>query len=353
MKVLVLAADKGGCGFYRCLEPARVVKDLGFNVEVSYGLDVEAEQDRITKMVTVDEIHTDADLIIVQRPLSNSLTSMLRQAKRQGIATIVELDDDFDTTHTRNRAHKGMFGYEHSGVKWIHEACSIADHVTVSTPALEKYAPHGRVSVLRNCVPESYLDVNTARDLPSTPVIGWTGTVQTHPTDLQVTKGSVAEVLSKNNLPFAVVGDGDSVQKNLKLSSSTPFSFTGWVDREEYLPKIPNTMDIGIVPLEMSNFNDAKSAIKGLEMASVGVPFVASPTREYLRLEAYGVGKTAKSPGDWRRHLQRWIDRPSNMEQDIVNYRDIIGSTATYELHASDWATVWEQTVAYRKSHNA
>lgn len=352
MKVLALAADKGGSAFYRMEEPARVAKALGVDIRVTTDISVSAEQDTSTQLTKVLEIQEDIDLLIVQRPLDNSLTSLIRQAKRQGIATIVELDDDFSTVHSMNVASSNMYDITHSGADWVTKAALEADHLSVSTPALLKYAPHKRATILRNNVPESIFDLEKVARGDTRLSLGWTGSVSTHPVDLQQTKGSIAEILGNSSLQFNVIGDGENVRRNLRLPKDYPLSASGWVDRKDYFLYLATFIDIGIVPLELSKFNQAKSALKGLEMAALGVPFVASPTSEYLRLEAYGVGKTAKSPGDWKRHLNRWIDNTSSLERDAVSYRDRIKESFTYEANASQWLEAWEQAIDYRKKHN-
>jgi glycosyltransferase involved in cell wall biosynthesis len=111
-------------------------------------------------------------------------------------------------------------------------------------------------------------------------------------------------------------------------------------------------LDIGIVPLEISPFNQAKSALKGLEYAALGIPFIASPTREYERLELYGVGKTAKTPAEWRKHLQRMIDRTSETERIANENRAKIREEHTYRVNAPQWIEAWEKAIAYRKTHH-
>lgn len=350
MKVLGLAADSGGCGFYRMRAPAEEVSKLGVDITVADGFDARALQ-YPTGEVVVEEIYTDADLIIFQRPLDNSMTSAIKQAKRQGIATIVELDDDFSSVSNHNIAYSAMYG-EWSGAHWVEEAASLADHVTVSTPQLSKYAPHGRSSVLRNCVPSSIFDT-VGFDIPTSDGtrIGWSGSVQTHPWDLQETKGGVAKVLLDNDLKFHVVGDGSKVATNLGLPQGSQVYQTGWVSVEDYYTYLASFLDIGIVPLEISAFNQAKSALKGLEYAALGIPFVATPTREYERLEAYGVGKLARTPSEWRKQLQRMIDRTSETERLSVEYRGRIEAEHTYAVHAPKWVEAWEKAIAYRKTH--
>lgn len=350
MKVLALSADQGGCHFYRIGEPSRVATALGVEVMNATEVYVDAVFDQKTKMTTVEEIKTDADLIIIQRPMDNAFTSLIEQAKRQGIATIVELDDDFDSIHRKNVAYDLINGKKEMGPQWVAAAARAADHVTVSTTALAKYAPHGRYTVLRNCVPKSIFDIKISGPLRDKPTIGWTGTVQTHPVDLLAAKGVVGQVVETNGLPVGIVGDGGSVREHLGLHSDTPMTVTGWVDIENYYVTMAATMDIGIVPLEMSPFNQAKSAIKGLEMAALGIPFVATPTREYELLEINGVGKTAKTPGEWRKHLQRWIDRPPEMQKNIEHYQSVIKSEMTYESRGEDWVDAWQRAIDYRKS---
>lgn len=351
MKVLGLAADSGGCGFYRMRAPAEELRLLGVDVEISEGVDATAFK-YPDGMVQVKEVKTDADLIIVQRPLDNSMTAIIEQAKKQGIATIVEIDDDFSSVHTKNIAHSSMLDQPHMGNHWVEKACAAADHVTISTPALAKYARHGRYSVLRNNVPVSIFDISMPKSNQEWPRIGWTGSVQTHPDDLQVTKGAVGEILKSNGLPFNVIGDGSQVATNLNLDDSTKLFATGWVQIDMYYQYLYSFLDIGIVPLELSAFNQAKSALKGLEYAALGIPFVASPTYEYERLELYGVGKTAKSAGDWRKHLQRMIDRPAETERIAKENRDRIEAEHTYRVNAPQWIEAWEKAIDYRKKHN-
>jgi glycosyltransferase involved in cell wall biosynthesis len=352
MKVLALAADSGGCGFYRVRAPSEEIRKLGVDVTVETDIQVSAAR-HPDGMVEVHEVQTDADLLIIQRPLDNAMTSVIKQAKKQGIATIVELDDDMGNIHKDNAAYDKVYGYKWSGDQWIQAAVAEADLMTVSTPALERYATHGRSAVLRNCVPDSIFDVKVE---PSAewPRVGWSGSVQTHPTDLQETRGAIGEVLKSNELSFSVIGDGEKVARYLKLDGKVSKLWaTGWVPIDMYYEAVNQFIDIGIVPLEISPFNQAKSALKGLEFAALGIPFIASPTREYERMEAYGIGKIAKTPGDWRRHLQRMIDRPEETKRIGLEYRDKIKAEHTYSVNAPKWLEAWERAINYRKTHNA
>lgn len=348
MKVLALSTDDGGCAHYRIYEPVRAARLLGADVTTDTGVDVVAETNTKTGLTVVNEIQTDADVIVIQRPMDNAFTSMIRQAKRQGIATIVELDDDFESVHPNNVAADYLHSFKGHGPEWVRTAAEAADHVIVSTTALTKYAPHGRVSVLRNCVPESIFDVKPAYERGHEGVrVGWTGTIQTHPTDLQQTKGGLRDVVKDG---IYVVGDGRQVLTALRLPETSPFDATGWVDGMDAYYEAITGMDVGMVPLDLIPFNQAKSALKGLEMAALGVPFVASPTREYERLAAYGVGAVAKGPSDWARKLNRLTQREAERVKIAKQYQEIIYNEMTYEKNAEGWVSAWETALRHRRS---
>lgn len=74
-------------------------------------------------------------------------------------------------------------------------------------------------------------------------------------------------------------------------------------------PQLVRHIDVGVVPLNLIPFNRAKSAIKGMEYAASGVPFVASPSDEYRWLrEEYGIGRLALNADIWRAELSTLIE---------------------------------------------
>lgn len=346
MKILALRADSGGCAKYRIIEPARVVKEqFGVDIRIESGADVDASKDTRTKMVKVHEIREDVDLIIIQRPVDNAMLSLIQQAKRQGIATVVELDDDLANVHPQNLSYRYLSPRHspHSNYEWAQRAALEADLVTVSSLKLSRYAPHQRYEVIRNCVPESIFDIDPPRI--DRPVIGWTGTVQTHPSDLFVVNGGVHAAMVNTDAAFHVVGDGEGVQSSLQIPTTADFTKSGWVPLEDYYREIAQNINIGIVPLELSTFNTSKSYLKGLEFAALGIPFVASPTYEYKLLSVSGIGEIAKSSGDWSRHLSRWIKYPDTRNRVAEKFREHVRASHTYEANAHRWMNAWERAV--------
>lgn len=354
LKILALRADQGGCAFYRIQEPVRVVTEQfsGVEIEVSGHLPVEAYVDRKGNF-HIEKLDTDADVIIFQRPLLSTFQHVIQHAQRKGIACVVELDDDFSSVHPDNIAWHALQPSNNpvSNYKHVATAAMMADHVTVSTPALaRRYGTHGRVSVLRNYIPAHVLDMD--KKIPDDPRVGWTGTVQTHPHDLDVTGPHVGAALARWGTEFSVVGDGEDVQKKLNIPERIKFNATGWVPRDEYFDALAENIDIGIVPLELSPFNQAKSWLKGLEMAALGIPFIASPTDEYLLLAQQGAGTLASKTSEWQKHLKRLLtDRDYLLEASAETKQAI--STFTYEQHAEEWVKAWVTAYAHRRRNPA
>lgn len=352
MKVLALRADNGGCAKYRIEEPIKAIqKKYDWDIRIDHDVNIDGTKIVDTGEYIIDEVKEDVDLIVVQRPLNRSFNAVIQQAQKQGIAVVVELDDDFQEVHPKNAAWKSVhpsFSPE-ANYEWLTKTASLADWVTVSTPSLTKYAPHGRYSILRNCVSEDAFDLKASPH--SQRGVGWSGTIQTHPGDLETTKGGISKALSKHSEDFHVVGDRTNVIGALGLTRGTLVHATGWMPISEYYKALIDNISIGVVPLEASAFNEAKSFLKGLEMAALGIPFIASPTSEYKLLsEKYGIGIIASTPEEWTKHLSTLLTNPKKAYMLGNKYRKLVKNTFTYDTYADDWAAAWQQAVAYRKS---
>ena len=358
LKVLCLRADYGGCSKYRLVEPIEEIIRQGFDVDVRIDEDLSVDAEKTihgrTHEYEVFEIQEDIDLLVLQRPLNNSMYAVALQAKKQGIALVVELDDDLDTVHPDNGAYRGVHPKysPNSNYEWVWKICALADLVTVSTPRLTRWGSEVGVEavVLRNCIPDHIFDTPPDANFATSAGLGWSGTVSTHPTDLTQPGDAIARVLRKTGKDFHVVGDGNGVWYQLGLHQDTNVHPSGWVDLDLYMDALKKNLRVGIVPLEMSYFNEAKSNLKGLEMASLGIPFIASPTSEYKFLADLGVGQLASTPDEWYKMLNRLLTDDRKAYMLGQRYRKIVGENFRYSQHAHKWFTAWEKAVQNSKS---
>ena len=348
MKVLVVRADAGGSGFYRVNEPVRAVQELGLgNLEVEVTGEVEAMAGQNPDgSVEVARIMTDADVIVLQRPLRQQIHEVAKAAKRQEIALVVELDDDFETVSRHNAAwrHVNPRTSPLHNVDWLRKTLSLADAITVSTGPLMKYADltAGKLGyVVRNRMPERVLDAVAALPQPEHRLLGWTGTVFTHPFDLQQIQRATRALVPEVSPRLVVVGQEEGVAATAGVRPEE-VEATDWVPTVEgYLETVRTHIGVGVVPLEPGPFNEGKSFLKGLEYAVCGIPFVASNTAEYRLLEVCGAGRIARRPNEWTKLLRGLLtdeDRYGRMAEDglLAVRKDWI-----LEDHAHEWVDAW------------
>lgn len=346
MRVLIFAADSSRVG-HRLIWPARVLAAEGCEVEVRYpGSD--------TAGPPAWERWDRVDVVVIQRPMPRRLLQAIDGFRADGVAVVVELDDDITSLSRRHVLWPSIQPSVSPESNWQiqAEACRRADLITVSTPALaQRLAGHGRVVVVPNHVPASYLAVER---LDHDGVwVGWTGAVATHPDDLPVTVGSgrgVWRAVESTGAEFVVVGSRDGrpavpgvlprlpgVREQMRLTVE-PWE-VGFVPLPWY-PVAMAQLDVGIVPLEPSTFNEAKSYLKGLEFAALGVPFVASPTGPYRELARHA-GVLAGKPREWEREVRRLIESPG-LRAELAGRGRGWAATQTIEGNAHRWWEAWE-----------
>jgi len=349
VKVYVFPADEAGCGHYRLIWPAEQLQRMGHSIEIvatrerNRALQAKMSGDR---MVSVN-VPRDADVIVFQRVTHKYLVQAFALLRQNGIAVVVDMDDDLTCIHPANPAfhmlHPSSPYADHSWQNTL-LACETATLVTVSTPALlQRYAKHGRGRVLYNAVPKMMLDVPHI----DSNVVGWAGSVHSHPTDLQVMGPTPAQLLQLG-AKFKIVGPLDGIHKAFGVPLSVEIEFTGPVDIEAW-PLAVNSLGIGVAPLADSKFNAAKSWLKLLEYGALGIPAIASPRAEYSRLHKLGVGWLASKPSEWKTKLRTLIDSEQARLELGAKSREAV-SKQTIEENAWRWWESWADALAIQRS---
>lgn len=335
MKVLVYPADDYGCGHHRLIWPSEVLRAQGVDVAVVRSGDrrVEMAFDE-NEVLQWMKIPDGVDVVVFQRLTDRRLVQAVSYLRRQGVAVVIDVDDDLSAIHPRhpafhelnpNRAEHEMLvavkaGYVKSKdqrdfmldrlkSKYKHSwrnlelACRDATLVTVSTEGLlRRYATHGRGYVFHNYVPEHYLAVKHV----DSDVVGWPAALISHPNDAEVVGNAIARIVGEG-AHFTAVGNTLGMGDAFGL----PHDPLGREVNLDEWPRALTELGIGIAPLADTQFNSCKSWLKPLEMSAVGVPWVASPRVEYRRLHALGVGLLVDKPKLWHRTLRRLLDTPA------------------------------------------
>lgn len=347
MRVQVHPCDNGACGWHRLRWPAEVLAAEGHDVQVTNELN--AYHDTVTGRMLTPVV--DADVVVLQRPLVQAVVEAIPRLQSQGVAVVVEVDDDFHALPKGHGARRGT-SVENDPTynrMWLRKACERADLVTVTTPALaERYGAHGRVAVLPNLVPASYLSVPTHAPRVEAPTVGWTGSVVTHVGDLDVMGGVLPGVLAETGARFVSWGVGLTEQALGVKGRVRP-----WADLRGAYPRQVADLDVGLVPLADNAFNAAKSWLKGMEYAALGVPFIASPRAEYRALwQVLPDPVLADPPETWRSCMRLLLTKPE-VRSEIAGLNREAMTSHTYENHADRWADAWRHAADNRTREKA
>lgn len=353
VKIYVFPADQTGCGFYRLIWPSEALARQGHDVVVVHPRQrdqlLQARLDASERVVSV-RLPQDADVVVFQRVTHKYLVQSIPLIRNEGIAVVIDMDDDLTCIHPANPAFHMLHPTNprnalHSWQNTL-TACDNATMVTVSTPALAKrYGARTPAHVLYNAVPERYLKIeHTDSD-----VAGWAGSVHSHPTDLQTMGSAIAQLLQRGHR-FKIVGPLQGVHKALGVGDKIEIEATDVVKDIRAWPLAVNTLGIGVAPLTESKFNMSKSWLKPLEYAAVGVPCVVSPLPEYSRLARQGVGVVAKRPDQWRRHLLALIDDPL-LRSELSERGRLAASKHTIESNAWRWLEAWSSALDLERTN--
>lgn len=201
-----------------------------------------------------------------------------------------------------------------SGVDLYRDCMLACDRGIASTAALAaamRAAGLADVAVVENALDtESLAAAEAARAHPRPAAlvrIGYGSGTKTHNADFAVATPALLEVLrSRPEAHLRIVGE-------LEL----PPAFAEFGLRIERLPPLPFAIyleklaecAISLAPLEPTLFNDAKSNIKFLEAAILGLPSICSPRETFTAVVRDGEnGMLADGDEAWRRALLKLID---------------------------------------------
>ena len=331
MKILMLSGDLsrkhnwGGISHIRLFLPAKYLVEQGHDVIITPRFKVAEDDGRIAGW-TQDGIHDDVDVIIFKAGMDERHPDLIEAARSAGQIVLMDVDDWYFGLDPRNMAFEGTHPKLNKKQNRAHFARSLnaADGLLISTPYLaermDRY--NDNIFVCRNVVDwQRYTPVDLNGDLR----IGWVGSTGWRSGDLEQVRGVLGPFCERNNVRFAQVGVALGQTPAYKYAGVKPEFYDGYFAVPiSQLPQALHQFNLGIVPLNDIPFNQAKSCLKGMEYASAGLPFIATPTGEYQWFhEEYGAGRLAKSPRDWRKWFKHYRD-PEARKEDGARNREAI-----------------------------
>lgn len=277
-RILFWSGDTtSACTFYRCAEPARVLKRLGH----------ETRCDRRVGLATA----AMSDVVVIQRPTESTTThlieKMLTLPESARPRIVVELDDDLFAIPEHNPAHEMMNDQaRRERLAW---AIAHTDRVTVTNAHLAGqvmgWTNPDTVRVVPNYVPERFV-VDQVPELGplAVPVITWAGS-DTHRRDFDEVAVPLRKLLrERSGFRVRIVGAPYAVRLETAMSAQERkfqrVAQVPWIEGvDRYIPTLAG--HIGLAPLADDLFNRSKSDLRLKELAARGMAVVASEAGPY------------------------------------------------------------------------
>jgi hypothetical protein len=298
---------------YRQALPARALAAGGHQCFLGSAI-VTAPTGEVFAALPGNTVARDIDILVVQPGVGTEWAGVIDGARHAGQKVVVDIDDWLWDLQASNPA-SGADGWS-EWLAGLRVALCASDVVTVSTPFLAErigvWPGNHETVVLPNAI-----DLDRwggPEDVTDGPVVGYVGSLSGHAEDLGVLRGWLGPFVERHDLRVIHVGAHPTHPVFAELTGVDPARVAvrdgrAWAEFAASAPMAG--MDIGLVPLEARDYNRAKSALKGMEYAACGVPFVASPSPDYIRFECgvlAGSSLEAQTPAEWEAALEPLLD---------------------------------------------
>lgn len=263
---------------YRCFNLAEVARQAGYRASVLSA-----------SSVTADHLHS-FDIVSWLRPLANAhLFRLIDKAQARGILCVADLDDlivNPDLADQSPAVINQFVNASHLRRRFSKHAAAVKcfDAITVSTSALAEQVsqlyPGKPIATVRNGLSDYWMQhVQTVSShYPGLQIASYLPGTRSHDEDLR----SIAAALSRwltgcRQRRLSIVGKL-ALDDTLRLSQQV--AKEPWVDYYS-LPSVISSCNCSLAPLSNTIFNQAKSHIKFIEAAAMGVPCVATPIQDF------------------------------------------------------------------------
>lgn len=356
LKFRVFPCDLEGVGCYRIIYPYGLIDRLTTH-DVTIGSDGQLVQENGRILLSIPEAvlggehgaaaeeFLDADIYVIQRPLEKIYAPLVAWLKQHGKGVVVDLDDYVHGVSSKHKTARDIARSDRHSFEVPSRCFPYTDLLTVSTSELADL--YGdlvpRCLVLPNRLLRADWDqIEPAFSLERGKIrVGWQGWLAYRGDDLRVLKRMMRKWLRKHpDVVFVNVGKPDAltymdIPRDQRLHVQGA-KFPG------HAPLVAE-IDIGLVPLALTTFNDAKSALKGMEYGACGIPVIASPAREYRTWVDEGVnGYLAREPAEWMDALDAMLEDGRWRRMGKANLAKARANWV--EDHWADWLRPYAKT---------
>lgn len=361
MKV-IFAVTNTGCAYWRAKQPCNMIKKQGL-------ADVRIFNDPIADEKQ-DELLRWSDVIVMQSPMGIPSVAAVAKLRKLGKAVVGDYDDLSFSISPFNPAYKTLgldeVVVEHEGKKqyiWkdnrdgfsikanyfrYKSLQSLLENFNMVTTtgkyirnAYSKFS--NNIAILPNSI-----DFNLFQPFPKEDTgqirIGWTPS-DSHYVEIWMVKRIMRKIFNKykNKVRLVVLGNLTELQVEFTPREIERHDFIGL---DTYPLKLASlNLDIGLCPLDKTEFNRAKSQLKWSEYASMKVPSVVSKLESYACVEDGETGMVADTEEEFYDKLCELIDSAELRKKITKKAYDKNYEDYNLEKNAMLWVDAYEQAL--------
>lgn len=322
---------------YRCFNVAEIAVNRGHTAQV-----IEVDKLELSQLPAID-------LISWLRPLPDAKAlAVIKRVAELKIPCIADLDDLIFIPELARESPAVVNGFTSAGkvATRFAEHASILDRfdaISVSTTSLleqvQAQFPLIPSAVISNGLSHYWLQHadRLKHGKASSTTVGYFSGTRSHDQDfLSICKPVSHWLKSKPQYRVDIVGKLEYPENELPAQQVRR---TPWVDYFQ-LPKIIKTQCATLAPLTDSCFNNAKSHIKFLESAALGVPVISSTNPDFFRHQCTGL-ILADTDEQWREALHTVSDSRYQriVSEELSCY---VRNNCTASHYAQPLISAWE-----------
>lgn len=350
--VLFVVRDDGGCGFYRCYQPAVALRRHGlFNT--------------ITDLHETTPEHIDqADIVVFQDIGSPSSLEAFAYAVSKNKAIVVESDDLLMNVSPNNpgfQAWSPATLYLHRATEQMHKA----DALTVTTEALAReYFPYNKnIYILPNYLDQNLWDNPLVRKSDGVIRIGWCGG-NSHLDDLKHISKVIEKIVKEfdGKVKFETMGmlkqELPDVFHMHEMAEPCPkCQYQGQYQPQpgeplQDYPKVLATKawDIALAPIVDTAFNRAKSDLKIKEYGACGFAVVASAVEPYIQAKKAGADIVLASTFEEWYNAIKWLIENQVERVEMAQRNKEWAEKQYIDDHIEKYAEVYKQIIIKKQN---
>lgn len=314
LKQVVLVTSAGlqnGSTRYRAVNLMRSLSSCGIGATLIHAS---------TSIEMAEPLISRAETIVFQRCFEDqgNVGELYKAARKHKLACIGEIDDLIFPEHVETIGSVAGGEWDLTHATFIAESYRAfmdkMDGAVVSTPVLRRYVSSEfslPVAILRNKIEARFFKQKSSSGAPIRLVYA-SGTYS-HKEDFLIIAEILTEFLKKNpDVTLSILGAAQVPADLLGLRNVFSYGILGYHDMLDFI----SGHDLMLVPLDDTIFNEAKSCVKYIESAAVGVPLMATAIGEFDFAISHKVnGLLAKTREDWKTLLDEVAADPGMLEK--------------------------------------